>query len=342
MNIGVIGFGKMGMLHAGIVNGLKGHKTVSISENSDFIGSSLKALMPHIKVYSDYVSMLDNEKLDAVFITTPVHMHVDMAIEAIRRKIPFFVEKPMALSASDSKRLVDELDKTPTLNMVGYMMRYISTFKKAKKIIASNALGDIITFNYSLYVSQLFKPGKGWRYDKTKSGGGLMMGPTSHVVDLMSWFFGPTHGVNASSLGYYSKTTEDFIHAIFHMKSGVKGWLDSSWSVRGHRLVESRFEVHGSRGMLILTDDYVKVCMDEATDNLKAGWTSWTKPELHEEVELDIGGPQYTLEDVDFLEHVKRGEKIECDVYSAHEVQKIITAIYESAEEKGAFKVVNS
>lgn len=341
MKVGIIGFGKMGMLHAGIVNGLKGHEVVAVAENSDFLGQSLSALAPHIKVYGDYVQMLDKESLDAVFVTTPVFAHVDMCLECVKRGVPFFVEKPLALDRADSQRLVDALDAKPTINMVGYMMRYLATFRKAKQVIASGALGDLQTFNYSLYVSQLFKPGKGWRYDKAKSGGGLMMGPTSHVVDLMAWYFGPTHGVNGTAFGYYSESTEDFLHAIFHMKSGLKGWLDSSWSVRGHRLVESRFEVHGSRGMMIVTDDYVKVGMDEAAAGIAEGWTTWTKPDLPSEVEFDVGGPQYTLENVDFLDCVAAKRPVESNVHTAHEVQKIITAIYESAEEMGAFKVVN-
>ncbi len=342
MKVGVIGFGKMGMLHAGIVNGLAGHEVTAVAENSDFLAQSLKALKPGLAVYADHVEMLEKEKLDAVFITTPVFAHVDMCLDCIKRGIPFFVEKPLALSAKDTERLVAALDATPTVNMVGYMMRYIGPFRKGRELISSGALGELQSFNYSLYVSQLFKPGKGWRYDKAKSGGGLMMGPTSHVVDLMSWYFGPTHGVNGNCFSAYSESTEDFLHAIFHMKSGVRGWLDSSWSVRGRRLVESRFEVHGSRGMLIVTDDNVKILLDEPAARLGEGWTSWSKPDLPQTVEIDIGGPQYTLEDVDFLNCVAAKRPVESNVHTAYEVQKIISAIYESSDEKGAFKVVNS
>lgn len=340
--VGIIGFGKMGMLHAGIVHALKGYEVAAIAENSEFVTQSLKVLAPHFRVYTDWKEMLDKEKLSSVFITTPVNAHVEMCLECARRGIPFFVEKPLALDAADCKRLVDGLAKTPVTNLVGYMMRHLGTFKKGREILRAGTLGETITFHVSLYVSQLFKKGKGWRYDKSKSGGGLMMGPTCHVVDQLVWYFGPAAGVNAYSLAPYSEVVEDFLHGQLHMQSGVKGSLDSSWSVRGRRLVESRIEIHGTRGQMIVTDDSVRVLLDEDAAGMKKGWTIIQKPEVWQHAEIDIGGPQYTLEDVEFLEAVEEGRSCECDVASSYEVHKIISSLYESAADRGNYKVVNS
>lgn len=340
MNVCVIGFGKMGMLHAGVVNGLTGHKVVAVSENGKFVAGAVKSLVPHMTVYEDYLRMLDHEKPDAAFITTPVHMHVDMCLECVKRGIPFFVEKPLALDAADARRLVDALEKKPVVNMVGYMMRHIGTFRKAAEIVRSGALGALISWNATLYVTQLFKQGKGWRYDKTKSGGGLMMGPTSHVLDLALWYFGVPSGVNAWTSNFYSGATEDFLHMNLWHESGARGWLDSSWSVRGHRLVESRIEAHGSRGMMIVTDDDLRVFLDEPAAGLAKGWTVLQKPQLQEHCEIDIGGPQYTLEDAAFLAAVEAGKPLECDVRSSYDVHKVITAMYESSEDRGNFRAV--
>ena len=47
-----------------------------------------------------------------------------------------------------------------------------NTFKKAKDMIDKNVLGELIYFNATTYVSQIFTKGVGWRFDKKTSGGG--------------------------------------------------------------------------------------------------------------------------------------------------------------------------
>jgi len=107
--------------------------------------------------------------------------------------------------------------------MVGYMMRYAETYLKAKSILTSGVLGKVITFGATIYVSQLFRTGKGWRYDKSQSGGGVVIGQATHLIDLLQWFFGPVQSVSARTRGWYSKDVEDFAHAILNFADGLYG-----------------------------------------------------------------------------------------------------------------------
>ena len=59
-------------------------------------------------------------------------------------------------------------------------------------------------------VSQIFKKGKGWRSDPKKSGGGVVNIQATHLLDLITWFFGFPEKVQAFSNNYYSKSLEDF------------------------------------------------------------------------------------------------------------------------------------
>ena len=52
--IGVIGFGKMGMLHSGIINAFKDAKIVSVSESSNFICKYARNIMRNVNFYNDY------------------------------------------------------------------------------------------------------------------------------------------------------------------------------------------------------------------------------------------------------------------------------------------------
>ena len=158
-----------------------------------------------------------------------------------------------------STTLVEKLNGKKLVTMTGYMMRYMATFSKAREIIDTGVIGAPITFNAQMYVSQLFKTGRGWRYDKEKSGGGVINTQATHAIDLISWFFGYPNRLNASLLSPHSKHTEDFGHITFNWDNGLMGWLDSSWSVYNHRMLETTIRVHGHNGNLMVNDDTIKL-----------------------------------------------------------------------------------
>ncbi|NUM73068.1 Gfo/Idh/MocA family oxidoreductase [candidate division KSB1 bacterium] len=335
LNVAVVGIGKMGLLHAGIMNGLEGVRLSAIADTSKFLLGFAQSLKDDLNIYDDYREMLDKAKPDAAVLATPVFLHVPMAAECVKRGIPFFLEKPLSIVSRDADDLVADIEKKKLTTMVGYMMRYVETFAKAKELLQSGALGEIITFNATIYVSQLFKTGKGWRYDKKESGGGVVIGQATHLIDLLHWYFGRVNYISAHTRNWYSQEVEDFAHVHFEFANGVTGWFDSSWSVRHHRLLEVSINVHAANGNLSVCDDYVKLFLDKPAAGFSAGWTNFMKPDLFEGVAIDLGGPQYTRQDADFINAVKHGNLIESDVKNAHEVQKIVDAVYSSAAKHG-------
>ncbi|RMF65192.1 MAG: gfo/Idh/MocA family oxidoreductase, partial [Calditrichaeota bacterium] len=232
--------------------------------------------------------------------------------------------------------LVQEVEAKNLTTMVGYMMRYVETFAKAKEIIDSGALGQLVTFSATIYVAQLFKTGKGWRYKKQESGGGVVIGQATHLIDLLRWYFGEVEFVSGHVRSWYSTEVEDFAHAYFKFKNGLSGWLDSSWSKRHHRLLEINIEINGEFGNLVVNDDVVKLYLDKTMNGYRAGWNNYFKPDLFQGVEIDVGGPQYSRQDIAFVEAVKRGGKVGSDLRNAYEVQKLVDGIYKSAEQNGA------
>ena len=336
MRIGIIGFGKMGMLHAGIVSAMADTEFIAVAEPNSFLTSFLKKLMPSLSIHTDYKRLLDAENLDAVFITTPVDLHVPIALECSDRKIPFFCEKPLTNTLELAQILSDEVEKSGVINMVGHMMRYLHTFQKSKKILDTGCLGNLITFNASIYVGQLFKEGKGWRYDKEIAGGGVLMNHGTHLVDLLYWYFGNVKRVSGQSIKWYSKNVEDFIHANLEFNNGLKGWLDASWSKMHHRLVDTKISIQGENGTLDVTDDDIKLYLVNGINSYRKGWNIFRKPDLFSGIEFDVGGPQYTLEDIDFFNAIKTGKSVESDVKSSLEVHRIIDGIYKSEHENGS------
>jgi len=334
MRVAVIGIGKMGLLHAGILNALEGVELCAMSDTSKYLLGMIKNLKP-IPVYDDYVKMLDREKPDAAVIATPVKLHVPMMRECAKRGIHFLVEKPLSLDAREAEKVLHEVAEKKLVTMVGYMLRYTETFQKAKEVLASGVLGRIQGFEGTSYVAQLFKGGKGWRYSRKDAGGGVVIGQATHLLDLLHWYFGDPTRVSATCQYLYSEEVEDAAHAQLEFDNGVRGWIDCSWSRRHHRLLEIGIEVQGENGTLSVDDDSVKLYLDEAAFGHAAGWTDWKKPDLFHGATIDIGGPQYTRQDEAFARAVMLGGTLDSDVANAWRVQKTVDAIYKSAEHRG-------
>ena len=335
MKIGIIGFGKMGMLHAGIVNAFDGVELCAVADTTGPILNALKENKPSIAIFDDYKEMLDQTRPDAVFITTPTFLHVPMALECLKRGVHFFIEKPLSVSCESARPLLEAMTRDQVVNMVGYMGRFIDTFSKACEIIHTGVLGDIIDFNATMYVSQLFKKGRGWRYEKSYSGGGVLITQNSHLIDILSWYFGEVKAVNGHVKSYYSEETEDFAHVFMEFQDGITGWFDTSWSVRHHRMVEMTVRVEAQKGTLMVNDDFIKLYLEKESQGFPEGWSTLTKPDLFSGVEIDIGGPQYTRQDRAFIDALMNGGVVEADVMNAYKVQRITDAVYESAKNGG-------
>jgi predicted dehydrogenase len=328
LRVGVIGFGKMGLLHASLAHGLPISRLAAAADPTAGALETLNRLQPELAVYDDYTSMLDKEHLDAVFIASPTHLHAEMALACVSAGIPFLVEKPLSARAADCESLVDALARKPIVNAVGFMARHLDTFRKAKSIVDGGALGRLVHLQATMYVTQLFREGQGWRYDPRHSGGGVLITQNSHLIDLLLWLFGPMVRVQGHVKRFYSPNVEDFAHAVFEFKSGLSGYMDASWSVRHHRTVELSVTVHAENGTLEVNDDGVKLFLDDATAGYSAGWTVFRKPDLFEGVALDVGGPEYTRQDEQFLAAVAAKRGVDSDVHSALRVQRVVEAIY--------------
>ncbi len=329
INAGVIGMGKMGILHTGILNSLDCVKVKAISDKEKIIKKIFGNVLPSVKIYDSYKKMLYEENLDIVFITTPTSLHVEMAAECIDRGINFFVEKPLGISGEECKKLIFKMEGKSVTNMVGYCKHFVDTFSKAKEIIDNGKLGNPIYLTSYMYVSQQFSKGSGWRYKKDTSGGGVLSILATHLVDVLLWFFGDVASVNSNIKNYYSKEVEDFMHSYLIFKNGLEGYMDASWSIRNYRLPQIKIEVQFENGMLVVTEDYVKYFSD-----INSKFNILYKQDLYKGVEIDIGGAEYTREDRYLVKCVKSHKPTELDIFYAYKVQCIIDAIYESANKK--------
>jgi predicted dehydrogenase len=331
MNIGIVGLGKMGILHASILNALEGCSVTAICEKERLVLEFAKKILPHITFYSDVVSMVNQEKLDAVFVTTPISTHLPILREIIdSESIPVFMEKPLAASYDEASTMAQLSKEKQIITMVGYQKRFAPSFSRAKNILDSGQIGKPLMFRAHSFVSSVFKEGRGWRFKKGEGGALLDLG--SHLIDLLTFYFGVPDWVSGFDIQIASKQVEDFAHALFGFESGLRGYVDVSWSVEGYRLPETKIEVIGSEGRIEVSDDRVFVSGNRSERD--SGGNEFTAPDLYKGVNFLIGDPEYCTEDEFFLNSIKNGKEAHPDFSQASIVNKVIEGIHKSSLEK--------
>jgi predicted dehydrogenase len=331
----VIGLGKLGILHAATLNALPGSRLVAITDSTKPVLSAIEGSMPLLRTFTDYEEMLAECKPDVVAIATPTGSHCEIASRCIEAGIATFIEKPLAARVEQVRPVIDALARHPVANMVGYMTRFMPTFRKAKGVIASGALGNGQMLRSNMYIWQLFKAGKGWRYSKRESGGGVLITQNSHLLDLLLWYFGDIDSVSARTRNLYSADVEDYAHVVMTFRSGLLGYLDASWSARHHRTPTISISYQAENGTLDVDDDEVRLYLEEPAGEYASGWTIWKKPDLPTTAIIDIGGSHYTDQMQEFLAAARGQGQVSSDVASAIKVQYVLDAAYKSALNRG-------
>lgn len=337
LKVGVIGTGKMGLLHAGIYNILEYSELASISEKKKVILEGLKNYLSGVNTYENYEEMVEKENLDIVVITTPVFLHKRMIENSMKHNLHIFVEKPMALNYMECQSILSKSYGKKT--MVGYCRRFMGTYNFVKDVIKNEKLGAVNHFHSQLFVSQVFSPGKGWLYNPEKSGGGVVIDLGSHAIDLIQYIFGDIETVHAFGKSIFNKEVEDFASINIRLKKNLFGYLQLSWSVRHYRLPEFKIEIHSEKGMIIVTEKYVKIFSEIENEFFKKGWNVFYKQNLTKDIPIDLGGPEYTLEDMHFLKCIVKDEMPICDFHIAARTNYIIDKIYSSMKNARTEKI---
>jgi predicted dehydrogenase len=103
------------------------------------------------KLYPSYRSMLDAHKLDAVFVETCTHARVLALIHCLQAGCDVYGEKPLTLTISEGRTLVDWVKKTGRVLQTGSQQRSMPINLFASKLVREGAIGtvrEVITFNF--------------------------------------------------------------------------------------------------------------------------------------------------------------------------------------------------
>lgn len=140
--------------------------------------------------YDNLAAACQDPDVDALFICTPNHTHIDVFEEAAKTGKAIFLEKPMATSLADARRIVEIAADYPSIIQVGLQYRYKAQYVEAQhEIFARSSIGNVRTVSMCEYRPPfLDKVGQWNKYDRFS--GGTLIEKCCHYFDFMSLIAG--------------------------------------------------------------------------------------------------------------------------------------------------------
>lgn len=253
LNIGVIGYGFIGRVHAQHYMNNKNVDRVIIADPLEVNRESARKM--GLMTYEDFEDMLNSEKLDAVSICTPHNTHKDIALRVMDFKIPILLEKPIATSREEIKGIIEKSEKLNIKVMVAHSLRFSDTFRLAKKMIDDGELGKILFIIGKYLAFKDYNQYPKWKTTKKEAWGGTLFRDGIHIVDAIVWFSGKkvssAKGLPLNLL--FDTEVEDTFLGTINFQDGSIAQLSMSSITKGFEQIG--LEVYGTGGSLKVNND---------------------------------------------------------------------------------------
>jgi len=196
--------------------------------------------------YTSHHALAENgPQFDAAILCTPPSTHEEIATSLAQRGIHVLCEKPFTLTVASAHRMIDAAERTGALLTMASKFRYVEDVIKAKSIVTSGILGEIILFE-NAFTSRVDMTSR-WNANPAISGGGVLIDNGTHSVDLMRYFLGPLAEVHAlEGKRVQGLPVEDTARLFVQSIGGVMGSVDLSWSI--NKELDSFLNIYGSQG----------------------------------------------------------------------------------------------
>ena len=235
-------------------------RLVAIAEPQSALVAKAKSRVPAgVKFYSDYLTMLDKVKPQAVIITTETDHHLAIVRACARRHIDVEMEKPMATTAAEAREIEKLATAAHIKLMVNYFNYWLPSYQQLYRQVKDGKVGPLhqIVSQYGHQGPREIGTSKefaAWLYDPVKNGGGALMDFGCYGAALALWLKGRPDRVFARSLKLkvqQHNAVEDDAVIVLEYADGT-AVLQPSWN---WPFSMERIQVFGPHGSLLALPD---------------------------------------------------------------------------------------
>ncbi|MBN2130040.1 MAG: Gfo/Idh/MocA family oxidoreductase [Sedimentisphaerales bacterium] len=205
LSVGIVGFGFMGRMHCGHWSNLAAAEVVAVCDSNPALREQAQGSVGNIagaegvdlgdmQLYQDLDEMLAAQKLDAVSVTVPTHLHEDVTCKCLAAGIHVLCEKPMALTLEQGRRMIAAAEKAGKVLQIGQCIRFWPEYAYARELITSGRYGRLLAASFHRLTAVPNWSADGWLADPRRSGG-LALDLHIHDADFVQYALGMPRSV---------------------------------------------------------------------------------------------------------------------------------------------------
>jgi predicted dehydrogenase len=373
IGIGVIGMGWMGEVHSRSYRALQDRfhdsesraRLVICSDNVESRASAARDRFGFESFTTDWREVIAHPEVEAVDITAPNGLHLEMVRAVVAAGKHVLCEKPVGRDPGETIQAFEAARDAGVLTFVGYNYRWAPLVQYARGLIQAGKLGTITHYHGRFLNGYAGDPNGAlsWRFE-LEHGLGTLADLMSHAIDMAHMIAGPISSVTSDKeifikdrpipqpgVGtHYDKlaadaprgvvTNEDFVSALVRFENGTRGILESCRVINGSKC-DMSFEVHGTLGAIkwnmermnelqlqYRNDDHPA---EDAYLTLQSGPAHPFHKNFNPAWALNLGYDDLkVIEAHHFLESIALGKQGEPGFLEAHNVARVQQAIQRS------------
>jgi predicted dehydrogenase len=255
INWGIIGCGDVTELKSGpAFNKVEGSKLIAVMRRGAEKAADYATRHKVAKWYDDADKLMADNEINAVYIATPPAFHASYAVDALKRGLSVYVEKPVTRNAAEAREIADAVKQSGAKLTVAHYRRAVPMFLYVKDLLDRQVIGDIRTVQIRMWQSS--RPAlvadvkHQWRVDPELSGGGYFHDLAPHQLDLMLYYFGEPETYHGYSLNQSNQNKADD-HVCGQIVFKNKVVVNGSWcfNVAEEEIIDS-CEIVGTKGKI--------------------------------------------------------------------------------------------
>jgi len=318
--VGIIGCGMIGQKRAKALG--SGGRLVACADIEVDRAESL-AKSTGAKVFRDWRELVWLPGVDVVIVATLHDSLAEITRTAIEAGKHVLVEKPAARTATELEPVMAAAEQYGVKVHVGFNHRYHRSLRKAKEIVDTGALGELMFIRARYGHGGRIGYDKEWRAKPELSGGGELIDQGPHLIDLSRWFLGDFTEVQGFAHTYFWDMPVDD-NGFMLLKTGKKQVAFLHASCTEWKNLFS-MEIYGKNGKLDLSGLGGSYGVEKLTwykmlpEMGPPETTSWEYP---------MGDDSWAVEVADFFEDIRLDRVPAAGLDDAHAALKIVEEIY--------------
>lgn len=300
-NVGMIGFGFIGKVHAyGHLNLPLFYDPPPCQTQITHVCTAHQATAEKARLQvgaergtTDFREITENPDIDIVHICTPNHLHKEPLLSAMRHDKHIYCDKPLVATIEEALEIEQALPGYRGIAQMTFQNRFFPATMRARQLVEEGFLGQVLEFRASYLHSGSADPNTSLKWKlSAKSGGGVIADLGSHILDLMHHLLGDFDEILATTQIAYAERpspgdpqvrvpvdAEDAFTMLVRTRSGAVGTIGASKLATGTE-DELRFEIHGSLGALrfnSMDPHHLEAYDARLSDQPLGGRRGWTR-----------------------------------------------------------------